>query len=57
LVKTFNGKEVQELVFDELPFKAYDAKVTGTPTFKFIPFDTSNGTTYSGEGTINFTCY
>lgn len=64
LRQLFNGKTVGELIFDELPFKAYAAKITGTPTIKAICFDeeTSEGSRtleriYKGEGTIQFTCY
>ena len=57
LINVFSGTRIEELVFDELPFKAYDAKVTGTPTIKFIPVDGENGLVLNGEGTINFTCY
>ena len=62
LRKTFSGKEVKELIFDELPYKAYSAKVSGTPIIKVIPFTETltNGTVnrvYRGEGTIQFTCH
>lgn len=62
LRNTFNGKEVAELIFDECPYKAYDAKVTGSPQLKLLCFDKRNeyGNTervYKGEGTIQFTCY
>lgn len=56
--KLFGDKKIHELVFDEAPYKAYSAKVTGTVSLKYIPFD--EGEThrlYKGEGTIQFTCY
>lgn len=34
-----NGKEVKPLIFDEQPDRQYFAKVTGSPTLKYIPFD------------------
>ena len=34
-----NGKEIQELKFDERDDRVYFAKVTGSPSFKYIPFD------------------
>ena len=34
-----NGKEIKELVFDERPDRIYFAKVTGAPSFKYLPFD------------------
>lgn len=54
----FNGKEVRELIFDEQPYKAYDAKVTSTPTIKALCFDKDDGSrVYRGEGTVQFTCF
>lgn len=48
-----DGKDVHDLVFDEAPNKIYSAKVTSTPTLKYIPFlDESGGRIYKGEGTI-----
>ena len=47
--KTFNGRQPASLIFHERPYKIYLAKVTGTPEFKFIPFDErviSTGNTY-----------
>lgn len=58
LRKCFNGKDIKELIFDERPYVAYDAKVTGIPAIKAICFDDENGNrVYKGEGTIQFTCY
>ena len=34
-----NGKDIKPLIFDERPDRQYYAKVTGTPQFKYIPFD------------------
>lgn len=55
----FGDKKVHPLVFDEAPYKVYMAKVTGTATIKYIPFDGAgiNNRIYKGEGTIQFTCY
>ena len=57
-----NGKQVKELCFDERDDIVYMAKVTGSPTFKFLPFDEriekfwSNNTTKTApevsDGTI-----
>ena len=54
----FGDKKIHDLIFDEAPYKAYSAKVTGTATIKYIPFK-EGGTNrlYKGEGTIQFTCY
>lgn len=58
LFSVFNGKEIKELIFDEQPYKAYDAKVTGTPTLKYLCFeDASKNRIYKGEGSVQFTCY
>ena len=54
----FGDKKIQDLVFDERPYKIWRAKVTGTATLKYLAF--SEGETnrlYKGEGTIQFTCY
>lgn len=58
LRQVFNGKDVSELIFDETPYKAYDAKVTGTPQLKMLCFDAPGGKrVYKGEGSVQFTCY
>lgn len=58
-MKTWLGdKKIHKLVFDELPYKAWYAKVTGTAQLKWIPFgETVNERIYKGEGTIQFTCF
>ena len=55
----FGDKKIHDLTFDERPYKTYKAKVTGTATLKYIPFDEGEGRerVYKGEGTIQFTCY
>ena len=54
----FGDKGVHDLIFDECPYKAYSAKVTGTATIKYIPFDQGEKhRIYKGEGSIQFTCY
>lgn len=58
LRQVFNGKTIGELIFDELPFKAYTAKVQSPPQFETICFDTPDGARiYKGEGIINFIGY
>jgi hypothetical protein len=53
-MKTWLGdKKIHKLVFDELPYKTWYAKVTGTAQLKWIPFgETVNERIYKGEGTI-----
>lgn len=56
--KCLGDKKVHDLIFDERPYKIYSAKVTGSATIKYIPFDEGeNNRVYKGEGTIQFTCY
>ena len=52
------NKEIGDLIFDEQPYKAYSAKITGTPSLKYIAFNAPDGSrVYKGEGSIEFTCY
>ena len=55
----FGDKRIHDLVFDERPYKVYRAKVTGTATIKYIPFNEGEGRerVYKGEGTVSFSCY
>lgn len=39
LRQVFDGKDIHDLVFDELPDRVYHAKVTSNPNIKYIPFD------------------
>ena len=58
LKRHFGDKQVHDLIFDEAPYKAYRAKVTGTATIKHIPFaEGETNRIYKGEGSIQFTCY
>ena len=54
----FGDKKVHELVFDELPYKTYYAKVSGQANIKHIAFSEGvNNRVYKGEGTVSFVCY
>ena len=56
--RVFGDKKIHELIFDESPYKAYRAKVTGSATLKYIPFDEGkNNRIYKGEGSVQFTAY
>ena len=57
LKQVFSGDGIHDLVFDETPYKAWSAKVTGIPTLSFQVFDQGEERIYKGEGTIQFTCY
>jgi len=55
----FATDKLQDLVFDELPYKTYRAKLKSKPEFKCLCFtdrDTKKRV-YKGEGTLNFICY
>lgn len=58
LTELFGDKKIHPLIFDEKPYKIYQAKVTGNTMIKYIPF-TENKTNriYKGEGSVQFTCY
>lgn len=58
LKKLFGDKKVHELIFDEAPYKVYQAKVTGSATIKHIPFaEGATNRVYKGEGNVQFTAY
>lgn len=57
LKQWLGDKKIKDLIFDEVPYKAYRAKVTGSATIKHICFLENNVRVYKGEGTIQFTCY
>jgi phage-related protein len=50
----FGDKKIHDLIFDEAPYKAYRAKVTGSAQIKHLVFDEGQGKEriYKGEGTI-----
>ena len=54
----FGDKKIHELIFDETPYKVYQAKVTGSASIKHIPFEEGEtNRLYKGEGSIQFTAY
>ena len=56
--RVFGDKKIHELIFDEAPYKAYQAKVTGSASIKHIPFaEGETNRIYKGEGSIQFTAY
>lgn len=57
LKKWIGDKQIHDLIFDELPYKIYSAKITGSATIKHIPFDENEKRIYKGEGSIQFTAY
>ena len=69
MIKWLEANQVGELILDEWPHKAWDAKVSASPTINFIPFDIEEWEEegvpeeerevrrYKGEGTVTFTAY
>lgn len=55
--QTFAADVIGELIFDEVPYKAYTAKVQSPPSLNYICFDEGGQRIYKGEGTIQFICY
>ena len=54
----FGDKKIHDLIFDEIPYRVYSAKVTGTATIKHIAFEEGKtNRLYKGEGTIQFVCF
>ena len=55
----FSNDKLQDLVFDELPYKTFKAKISSKPEFKTLCFtDRSSGQrVYKGEGTLKFICF
>lgn len=55
----FATDKLQDLVFDELPYKTYKAKIKSKPDFKHICFMDrhTHQRVYKGEGTLHFMCY
>ena len=59
MAQVFASDKLQDLIFDENPYKVYRAKLKSKPDFKFVCFkDSENGERiYKGEGTLTFVCY
>ena len=58
LKAVFGDKGIHDLIFDEVPYKIYSAKVTGSATLKYIPFaEGDTNRIYKGEGSVQFTCF
>lgn len=56
--RVFGDKKIHDLIFDEVPYKVYSAKVIQTATIKYIPFEEgSTNRIYKGEGTLTFVAY
>lgn len=59
IAQLFATDKLQDLVFNELPYKTYRAKLKSKPDFKHVCFmDRATGKrVYKGEGTLHFICY
>lgn len=58
LKRLFGDKKVHPLIFDEIPYKVYQAKVTSSASIKYIAFEEGEtNRIYKGEGDIQFTAY
>lgn len=57
LMNWLGTKETHSLIFDEYPYKEYQAKIQGSPQFNFIPFDVDGQRVYKGEGNVQFQVY
>lgn len=58
LKQWLGDKKIHTLIFDEAPYKAYQAKVTGSASIKHVPFaEGATNRVYKGEGSIQFTAY
>ena len=59
IAQLFANDKLQDLVFDEMPYKTYRAKIQSNPDFSYVCFtdkDTEQRV-YKGEGTLQFICY
>lgn len=58
LKRVFGDKKVHPLIFDEIPYKIYQAKVTSSATIKYIAFEEGKtNRVYKGEGSLQFTVF
>ena len=57
LRNTLNFRGVQELIFDEEPYKKYYVKCQAPPTLKYLAFDEGDIRIYKGEGSVTFIAY
>ena len=55
----FATDQLKDLVFDELPYKTFKAKISSKPEFKTLCFTDRNSgqRVYKGEGTLKFICF
>lgn len=57
MIQWLGTKQVHSLIFNELPFKVYMAKIVGEPQINYIPFDENDQRIYKGDGTLRFKAF
>ena len=57
LRRLFGFKGIQQLIFDEFPYKKYMVKTVSPPTFRYICFDHLDTRLYKGEGSLQLVAY
>lgn len=56
--KLFSTDKLFKLIFDEAPYKYYNAKLQSSPNFRYLCFDGPHGQRiYRGEGTLDFIAF
>lgn len=52
-----SSKSFWRLTYDNVPYKYYNVKPTGTSKLSYVPFLEDGKRKYKGEGTLEFICY
>ena len=52
-----SSKSFWRLTYDNVPYKYYNVKPTGTSKLSYVPFLEDGVRKYKGEGTLEFVCY
>lgn len=52
-----SSKSFWRLTYDNVPYKYYNVKPTGTSKLSYVPFLKDGVRKYKGEGTLEFVCY
>ena len=52
-----SSKSFWRLTYDNVPYKYYNVKPTGTSKLSYVPFLEDGARKYKGEGTLEFVCY
>ena len=57
LQETFKPSKISELIFDEYPYKIYQAKPESSVNLQYVSYIDKGIRYYKGDGTITFICY